>query len=86
MDDIRITPYIHVPELLYSGLVDRSSTTLHHVAQRKLARTTSILVHLVLIKSGGVPVKLSYAYSLLMRANKLETAAVQESLACLAPP
>ena len=27
-----------------------------------------------------------YMYSLLMRANKLETAAVQGSLACLAPP
>ena len=28
----------------------------------------------------------SYAYSLLMRANKLKTAAVQGSLACLTPP
>ena len=27
-----------------------------------------------------------HVYSLLMRANKLETAAVQGSLACLAPP
>ena len=37
-----------------------------------------------LYKAGGVSDK--YVYSLLMRASKLETTAVQGLLACLAPP
>ena len=44
------------------------------------------ILYIVYSPKSRVVCQTSYAYSLLMRAEKLETASVQGSLACLAPP